>query len=83
MSAEAESRLFISDDGIWCDRSRPVSGEDGRGENGEQLYEECEPVQVCDDLQAEIEMLKTAYHDEAQTNTALRQENDKLRARGT
>lgn len=53
-------RLFLSDDGIWCDREKYTFTDDR-----EVFYEECDPVELveelrqdlCDQASVEVELL--------------------------
>ena len=59
----SESRLgYDGDEGIYFDRTKPAGQEcEERG----QLYEECDPVEVCGDLEADNGRLREAMKDAA------------------
>lgn len=50
-----EPRLFLSDDDIWCDRTRPLP------ENiyGPNWFDECDPAQVCTELEQSLRNART------------------------
>lgn len=53
-----ESRLgYDGEEGIYFDRERPSGEEDHRG----PLYEECDPIEVCDELERTIRDLRALH----------------------
>ncbi len=55
------SRIFLSDEGYWCDHAKPVA-EDG-GIVHEPSFEECNPEEVVDELEAKLaKALEYARH---------------------
>ena len=57
MKDEKLSRVFMSDEGYYVDRTKPVR-QDEPLDAPPELFEECDPCEVIDDLEARVEELE-------------------------
>lgn len=57
------SRIFMSDEGFWCDRTKPCTQDGEIVPDGEEpkFWEQCEPDEVCEELEAELERLRDEF----------------------
>lgn len=93
MTATDEPRLFLSEDNVWCDRTKPLLGD----EYEPDWFNECDPAEVCAELEralrdarAKIEQLEAdakrdlgqsieIMHDQAAKSTLLEAKVGRLR----